>query len=814
MSWNNIKLILLREVRDQLRDRRTLFMVAVVPLLLYPAMGIGMLQMTMLFTEQPRTVVILGAEHLPPPQLLDGNSFVSNWFRIPDDADKLAVITEADLKKPNQDEPDAQAVNLIEQAKVIRNKLSKRAEIEADIEAAEQENDEDKAKSLQTKLDQIEHELIQLFASSQMQVLIIVPDGFAEHVEKVNRQLAERTAAAHEIFDYPRPIIVKNRADDKSMVAYNRVKEAMDAWEQEILKQRLNLAQLPESLPKPVNLDSVDLAGQDQLAANLWSKLFPALLVIMAVTGAFYPAVDLAAGEKERGTMETLLICPATRSEIVMGKFFTVMLFSASTALLNLASMGATGRYMLSVAGRGAFSKIGDIAFPSLGSLIWVVVLLVPLAALFSALSLALATFARSSKEGQYYLTPLLMVTMGLTVFCLSPAVEITPFYSIMPIVGVALLLKALLLAPVHTSALYMYMIPVLVTSVGYSLLALWWAIELFKREEVLFREAERFELRLWIRHLLRDKEPTPSFSEAGFCFVIIMLLQFASLKFMGQAVEQATLAKTSEDAIGVLMMKLLMIQQLVIIFSPALFMGVILTTSVVRTFRLRPPKFGMLAVAILLPVALHPLSLEFMSHLGWFFPKLPQSAVKALHTMADTQQPWWFVLLAFAVAPAICEETAFRGFILSGFNRSGRVWLAIVLSSLTFGVMHMIPQQVFNATLLGLVLALIAIRSNSLLPGIVFHFIYNSLAVLHSRIGASWVKTMPANRFISVEDEMLRYQWPTLVICAGVAIVLLHWLARQSNAEATFPAPQVFSPEPERLAETGVAAKPPVGIR
>ncbi len=66
MTWKNIKLIFLREVRDQLRDRRTLFMVAVLPLLLYPALGVGMMQMTLTFTEQTRTVVVLGADDLPP----------------------------------------------------------------------------------------------------------------------------------------------------------------------------------------------------------------------------------------------------------------------------------------------------------------------------------------------------------------------------------------------------------------------------------------------------------------------------------------------------------------------------------------------------------------------------------------------------------------------------------------------------------------------------------------------------------------------------------------------------------------------------
>ena len=92
-TWRNIRLILHREVRDQLRDRRTLFMVVILPLMLYPGMGLGMLQMAMYFTEQPRQVVILGADHLPEPALLEGGRFASRWFSNPETSDKLRVLT-------------------------------------------------------------------------------------------------------------------------------------------------------------------------------------------------------------------------------------------------------------------------------------------------------------------------------------------------------------------------------------------------------------------------------------------------------------------------------------------------------------------------------------------------------------------------------------------------------------------------------------------------------------------------------------------------------------------------------------------------
>ena len=808
MSWRNIRLIWAREVRDQLRDRRTLFMIAVLPLLLYPAMGIGMVQMTLLFTEQPRTVVVLGADHLPRhPTLLRGNRIDARWFNVPEDSDKLEVISDADGKPADSE--------LLEQSRQIERLLGKRRELEAaQSEAAKQSTGGDASTRRQAKvadppetLESVQKELSALFAESHMQVLIVVPEDFGANIEKMNRQIAERSRSKP-LSDYPRPVIVQNSADEKSQIAYHRVKAAIEAWEADILKQRLDILDLPQTLPKPVRPDPVDLAAEEELSASFWSKLFPALLVVMAVTGAFYPAVDLAAGEKERGTMETLLISPAKRSELVVGKFLTVMLFSLSTALLNLVSLGLTSKYLTSITGGGAFAKMGDLSLPSPVVLLWVVVLLIPLAALFSALCLSLATFARSSKEGQYYQTPLLMITMGLTVFCLSPAVEINLLYSVMPVVGIALLLKALLASAGSVEPL-IYAVPVLVTSFGYSLLALWWAIDQFSREEVLFREAERFELRLWLRHVLRDKEPTPNFTEAACCFVIIMLLQFGAMKFM-----QSAITDSGGTPFGTLMMKLLIVQQLAIIAAPAVLMGILLTTSVPRTFRLRLPNWRILAVAALLPLTLHPLTLELARSMQeWFFPPLPKSFQNVALTMKDSSQNIWFVLMAFAMMPAVCEELAFRGFILSGFARSGRTWLAIGLSSLTFGLMHMIPQQVFNAALLGVVLGLIAVRGNSLIPCVVFHFAYNGLQVVRERTDASVFDEYGLRWLFAVDNGELHYRWPLLIVCAAVSILLLRWLVTTGNRSTPPSVAHMTESHPRRLAEAKLAENPPVHI-
>ncbi|TWU11880.1 ABC-2 family transporter protein [Symmachiella macrocystis] len=806
INWKNVKLIFMRELRDQLRDRRTLFMIIVLPLLLYPGLGIGMVQLTVLFSEQPRTVVILGDNNLSPktlPPLLEGDGFARDLFSDSADAAKLRVLSQSELVAANSDgkvsEKDAE---LLQRAESISSMVPERERLQQEL--AELQGtahfgtaNTERMEELRRQLTAINADMGKLFAESKIQTLVIIPQDFGESVASANQQLVERGGATVPIADYERPLIVHNSADEKSQITYSRVAEVLEHWEDQILDQRLELADLPANLHRPVEARGADLAMIEQLSSKLWSQLFPGLLVLMSITGAFYPAIDLAAGEKERGTMETLLICPASRSEIVVGKFFTVMSFSIMTALLNLISMGMTGRYMVGLMGARTMPGMTTPTLPSLGDVAWIVIFLIPLAAMFSSLCLALATFARSSKEGQYYLTPLLMVTLGLTMFCLSPGVELTerPMYSVMPVCGVALLLKGLLMSSLSTAPLYVYAVPVLGSTLFYSFLALYWAIEQFKSEDVLFREAERFDLKLWVHHLLRDKEPTPSFSEAVICFILIMMLQFVAISSSGAGAGTGW------------MIRMLLITQIAVIASPALFMGVMLTTSLKQTFRLHLPRLKMVGVAMVLAVALHVLSLEWSYQLEWFFPKLPESMAEPLKRLMSAEMPWWILLGTMALAPAICEELAFRGFILSGLRRTGRTWMAIGLSSFAFGFMHMIPQQVFNATLLGLVLGIIAIRSNSLLPGVIFHLIYNSLGVIHARIGPQLLDRFRGNPLVRDVDGQMLYGWATIAIAVLITLPLLWRLIQGINPRTPRQVEQIAANSAPTLVSPGAGS-------
>ena len=700
--WANVTTIFRREVRDQIRDRRTLFMVFVLPLLLYPMLGIGVLQLSTAFEAKPRTVVVVGSENLPAlPRLLNAtrDGFDPALFSRPKDAERLHVRVEP-ANTPWL-RPDA-----------IRTGIQ---------------------------------------------------GGLADAVVTIPPEIQAKINAVGSV---PMPIQYDS-TDEASQITYLRVREVIERWRDAIVQSRLVLDGKSPEYTEPVAINGEDVAPEGEAGGSIWGRLFPFLLMIMALTGAFYPAIDLCAGEKERGTMETLLLSPASRTEIVLGKFFTVMLASITTALLNLVSMGLTGVQIASQVANMGPARSGAkmaavLAPPQPSSYFWMMLLLIPLAAFFSALCVALAVLARSMKEGQYYMTPLYLVSLPLILVTMAPEVSLDRFFSLVPITGAALLLKSLILGDYTTARIYF--IPVLLMTLLYAGVALRWAVDLFQREDVIFRESEVFDPRLWFRQLIRDKEPTPGAGSALFCFALMISLAWF--------VAQATAGKTSVPG-G------MVIGHLLFVFGPPALFAVLLTSDPIRTLRLRRPRLSDLILAALLAAALNPAVRELGVAVSHWFPASETVKAKLAELMGQTPN-LGLSILVFALMPAITEEVAFRGYILSGLERRYRPATAILLSALLFAFLHVLLslfQQFFGAAILGVVLGLIAYRTGSLWPGVVFHFVNNALGVAttaitqHPRV-APW-----AGWFLRDTTEGL-YQIPVtvagLVIGAGLLALIL----------------------------------------
>jgi len=438
-----VRLIAKREIRDLLRDRRTLLIVLGLPALLYPAFVVVGLAFAASLMDQKTVIGVVGMEHLPAPTnhpeaLLAG----------------AALAVEADRK---WDEPALFVDGHF-------NPKFRKADATAGILGLRPLSSDDRGPLDAREVDAI---------------LVIPPDVMSEVGQGTKPEIR----------------ILGREGDETSKLAVSRVGAIVGRWRERLKEVRFVRRGLPADFDEPVAIIDPEEAkpAETRTAEELRDvlvKFLPFLLVMWTMAGALHPAIDLTAGEKERGTMETLLICPAGRTEIVAGKFLAVWVFSYTSAVWNLLWMAA-GALLLS-----ALLPTPILSFAGLG---WAALLAAPLAALFSSLALGLGAFARSSKEGQYYLLPLMVLTLPLSLYALTPGLKLTPFLAAIPVSGLTLILQNLLAVSGEPVSAVTWVLGVgsLVACVG---LALAWASCQFRRESVLFRGEEGPSLRAWWR--------------------------------------------------------------------------------------------------------------------------------------------------------------------------------------------------------------------------------------------------------------------------------------------------------------------------
>lgn len=751
MSWTNVRLIWFRELRDQLRDRRTIFSIAILPLVLYPLMGMVFLQITQFMQEHPTRVWLLGAEALPAePALLAGESFAPEF--CPEDEARLLDVR---VLRERPAEWQNRPLSAVAAAEIRDGRCD--AVVYFPPEFAD-------------RLDSFRERLLAARAKSSA--------AAAEGGDRSAQRKASDAASAEFASLVPDAQILANMAEDTSRIAHDRAERVLWRWREQIVRQSLGDSGMPMAATQPFRVKSADVSDAAFRRAAVWSKVLPFVVLVWALTGAFYPAIDLCAGEKERGTLETLLCSPALRSEIVWGKLLTVITFSTVTALLNLASLGLTGLLFFSrLEGLGKGGASLALGAPPLAAIFWLLLTIVPIAALFSGLALAIAAFARSSKEGQYYLMPLLLITLPLMVLPMLPSAELDMGSSLIPVSGVMLWLRALIEGQYADAA--RFATPVIAVTAGCCWLAIRWAERQFQSESVLFRESERFGPRLWVRQLRRDRDDTPSASEAMVCgLLILMITFFASLQ-----------VASPRDWPG--MARMVLITQIGLIAAPALIMAVMLTRRPARTLLLAPPPPWMsLPGAVLLAVSLNPSIVLLGQQIRELYP-LSDEAIKAFEPLmtAISQAPWWQVLVVVALAPAVCEELVFRGFILSGLRKLGSAPAAIAISSLLFGATHGMLQQSLSAVAIGMVIGFVAVQTGSLYPCILLHFTHNGLTVTASRLAQRFGDESWLSGLIQAEPGGdFQYRWPAVAASMILSLLILWWFARLRVQRAVVP--------------------------
>ena len=279
----------------------------------------------------------------------------------------------------------------------------------------------------------------------------------------------------------PGKIILKYDATEaKSRIAQKRVNQIIEKYKGEILLQRISRLNLKEEFLTPLILQEENIATAEKIAGSFLAVLLPYLIIILIFAGAMHTAVDITAGEKERGTIATLLVSQVSRLEIVLGKCLAVMLISFTSMVLGL--LGLTLAFLLgaSIAGGIEGMNFGI----SINTIFLLFLVLFPLVGLASAVLVMVGIFARNIREASNYITPIYMLTVFLGVISISQGMELTGKMFLVPILNSSFVFKELLMGKIYWDHILTTFSANTVIA-GFALLG---ATRLFSKEEVLFR--------------------------------------------------------------------------------------------------------------------------------------------------------------------------------------------------------------------------------------------------------------------------------------------------------------------------------------
>lgn len=461
-------------------------------------------------------------------------------------------------------------------------------------------------------------------------------------------------------------------------------------------------------------------SGGSQVA-NQFTAIIPLVLVLMTITGAVYPAIDLTAGERERGTLETLVAAPIPRLRILVAKLIAVLTVAVLTASLNVIGMVTTiwaFRLDTLLIGEGGLT---------LGMMSKVFGLLILFAAFFSALLLVVTSFARSFKEAQAYLIPIILLSLGPGLMALSPDLKLAGPMAACPLLNILLLARDVLQDNVQ-------ILPAAVaifSTILYGLLAISLAASIFGTDNILYGSGGSWK-ELFVPPLQPADRATPNL--ALFCLLLLFPVNFVLIGLLGRLeadISWRLLYTSAFTTFAFCLIPLFIARYQRVRLSPG--------------FGLNWPPAAFLLAALILGLSLWPLVMSLIS--GWH-------EVVKLVSGAEAGTAWrerivafsreqaeqfraaspGLILLAFSLTPAFCEEFFFRGLLQRALLTKRSPWQAILFSALAFGAFHTLSGSVaafdrlIPTTVMGLVLGWLAFKADSIWPGVLLHLVHNAI--------------------------------------------------------------------------------------
>jgi sodium transport system permease protein len=740
LSNGRLGRLCLKELRESLRDRRTIITLFLMPILVYPLLSMAMQRLIVgsIRGDSENMEFLVGVSDEQAAQV------VNNSIRETQRAIQAGVRPTIDIvrtQSPATEKPNSDLDNR-------ESQLQERDDLQA---------------------------LFRLAMPEKSNVSESLQEGVIDLavLNAKERTLHSRDGESFSVFEFELQFREGDLRSEAAMLEFRKAMQLVNDYQSALLRG--------PKLPAAVQLTAASIGRRFDPTASL-AGVLPLVLILMTITGAVYPAIDLTAGERERGTMEAMIATPAPRFVLLLSKYVAVVTVAVLTALANLFASWIT----LSIGGLGR-ALLGEQGF-SIWVLLQILPLLVIFAAFFSAILLAMCSFARSFKEAQAYLIPVMLVSMAPALVTLMPNIAFSTWLGVVPLVNILLLSRDIMTgspAPLPAFA-------AVFSTLIYAAAALVVASRLFGAESATAGSQES-----WSDLMQRPRKvrETPDLGELAIYLAILFPIFFIVTNLTGQWITEIAPRMWSNAAVLILMF----------FIAPALFAWY-RRLDFQSTFLLnfgasscsKPGRYGIvsqigwLVSACLLGLGLWVIAFELfktLSDLGFGALSLERSdSLEALKKQIR-DIPFWIFLLTSALVPAVAEEFFFRGFVLSAFrHRLSTVW-SIALSAFIFGIFHVISGSVlslerfFPTLLLGLALGLLAVRTGRLWPGIFTHAIHNGLMFWLTRF-----EEQDLEGWFGKGNQHFPVPW--IVASAGVVgvAVLLLWVSSSDRSHENVP--------------------------
>jgi sodium transport system permease protein len=276
-------------------------------------------------------------------------------------------------------------------------------------------------------------------------------------------------------------ILIQYKGTDSFDMAKKKIEYLLESSQEKIIIDRMKRLNLNRDVTQAYKIEYIDVASKQETLGKIVGGWLPYVFILFGFMGAMYPALDLGSGEKERGTLETILSSPASRLDIVIGKFLVIMLAATVTAFLALAGL---------IAG---ISQISDIPpqimvvvneMFNLKTLALIMTLVLPVSAFFSATLLGLSIYASSFKEAQSIAAPLNIAIVFTAVLGTLPGLELNAMTAMIPILNVSLASKDIIAGTMNP----LYMVEVYFSLFGLAAISIMLCSRAFNNEKTIFR--------------------------------------------------------------------------------------------------------------------------------------------------------------------------------------------------------------------------------------------------------------------------------------------------------------------------------------